>query len=60
MDRLHRSKPDRDNIDKAVLDVLFAGSTGGDSGIARGTVEKRWADKACLYVSVWYGSERSE
>ena len=35
---LHRSRPDRDNIDKAVLDCLFA----SDSGIASGTIEKRW------------------
>src|SRR3990167_5593278 len=35
---LHRSKPDRDNLDKSVLDALFA----DDSGIAMGTIEKRW------------------
>lgn len=36
----HRQKPDRDNIDKAVLDALFK----DDSGIAAGTIVKRWDD----------------
>jgi len=35
---LHRSRPDRDNVDKAVLDALFS----EDSAIASGTIEKRW------------------
>lgn len=38
--QLHRAKPDRDNIDKAILDALFA----DDSGIASGRLEKRWDD----------------
>ena len=37
---LHRAKPDRDNIDKAILDALFT----DDSGIAAGHLEKRWDD----------------
>ena len=37
---LHRQKPDRDNIDKAILDALFD----DDSGIASGAIEKRWDD----------------
>jgi Holliday junction resolvase RusA-like endonuclease len=36
----HLQKPDRDNIDKAVLDALF----GDDSKIWRGSTEKRWDD----------------
>ena len=36
----HRAKPDRDNIDKAILDALFE----QDSGIATGTLCKRWDD----------------
>jgi Holliday junction resolvase RusA-like endonuclease len=36
--KLHRSKPDRDNIDKALLDGLFA----EDKGIAHGTIRKVW------------------
>ncbi len=35
---LHRGKPDRDNIDKAILDALFK----EDSAIASGSIEKRW------------------
>jgi len=36
----HRSKPDRDNVDKAILDALFE----EDSGIASGHLDKRWDD----------------
>lgn len=36
--KLHRSKPDRDNLDKALLDALFP----EDSGIAAGTLRKIW------------------
>ncbi len=35
---LHRSKPDRDNVDKSLLDALFV----DDSKIAAGSIEKRW------------------
>ena len=37
---LHRLKPDRDNIDKAILDTLFK----EDSMVASGSIEKRWDD----------------
>lgn len=43
----HLSKPDRDNIDKAILDSLFE----DDSRIWRGSMEKRWDD---------FGGERLE
>jgi len=36
----HRQRPDRDNIDKAILDSLFK----DDSGIASGHIEKIWDD----------------
>ncbi len=36
----HRQKPDRDNIDKAILDTLFK----DDSGIAIGNLTKKWDD----------------
>lgn len=36
----HTQRPDRDNIDKAILDALFE----EDSVIYRGTIEKRWED----------------
>lgn len=38
--QLHQSKPDRDNIDKGILDALWP----SDSCIATGTIEKRWDD----------------
>lgn len=38
--KLHLSKPDRDNIDKAILDTLF----NSDSAIADGIICKRWDD----------------
>jgi Holliday junction resolvase RusA-like endonuclease len=36
----HRQKPDRDNVDKAVLDALFA----QDCTVSDGTLRKRWDD----------------
>jgi len=38
--QLHRQKPDRDNVDKGILDALWD----EDSGIACGYLEKRWED----------------
>ena len=49
MNELHRSKPDRDNIDKAVLDSLYPG---GDSAIAQGTLIKVWGWEASLEVVI--------
>jgi Holliday junction resolvase RusA-like endonuclease len=46
--KLHQQKPDRDNVDKALLDALFT----DDSGIAKGTLEKRWAKVSRLEVTV--------
>lgn len=37
---IHQVKPDRDNIDKAILDSLF----GDDSGVAIGLTGKFWDD----------------
>lgn len=36
----HRQKPDRDNIDKAIMDALFE----DDAGVAFGTTAKYWDD----------------
>ena len=36
----HFGKPDRDNIDKALLDSLFE----NDAGVSEGTLRKRWDD----------------
>lgn len=51
---LHRMKPDRDNIDKAVLDGLWPESErrGGDSGIARGTLEKLWGEVPRIVIEI--------
>lgn len=38
--QLHRQKPDRDNVDKAIMDALLK----EDCGVARGSMEKRWDD----------------
>ena len=45
---LCRAKPDRDNVDKAVLDALFS----EDSGIAQGSIEKRWGEPARLEIFI--------
>jgi Holliday junction resolvase RusA-like endonuclease len=46
---LHRQKPDRDNLDKAVLDILYPG---GDQAIASGTIEKRWGWVPSLEIRI--------
>jgi len=53
MGELHRSKPDLDNIAKGVFDALFT----DDSGIAKGTFEKRWGDQSRLEVTIIYRTE---
>ena len=49
--KLHQSKPDRDNIDKAILDALLS----DDSVVATGLIEKRWDDGggARIEVTAW-------
>ena len=47
----HRARPDRDNIDKAVLDCLYPH---GDSGIAHGALTKRWDWKSRLEIKIVY------
>lgn len=47
----HRSKPDRDNIDKALLDALFKD---GDEHITSGRIHKEWAETGKLYVEITY------
>lgn len=46
--QIHRAKPDRDNIDKAVLDSLFK----EDSGIGVGSIAKYWAAEARLEIVI--------
>jgi len=45
----HRSKPDRDNIDKALMDSLFE----EDSGIASGTISKVWGERDQIELTFW-------
>ena len=52
--QLHRQKPDRDNIDKGVLDSLFK----EDSGIAAGHIEKRWDDGNGARIELYFNSEQ--
>ena len=49
--KLHQAKPDRDNIDKAILDALLK----EDSVVASGMIEKRWDDGggARIEVTAW-------
>jgi Holliday junction resolvase RusA-like endonuclease len=49
---IHRVKPDRDNIDKAILDVLFPEAKGGDAAVGVGTLEKYWGDEDLLEISI--------
>lgn len=46
--QLHRQKPDRDNIDKAILDLLFS----EDQAIASGTIEKVWSERDHLTIYI--------
>lgn len=48
--KLHRQKPDRDNIDKGILDALYK----QDEGIAAGSIEKRWDVTARLEITIEY------
>lgn len=45
---IHRQTPDRDNIDKAVLDCLF----NQDSGIGCGTIEKYWGIEDHIVIEI--------
>jgi len=56
MGTLHRQTPDRDNIDKAVLDCLYK----RDEAIADGTIRKRWDWRARLEVEIITKEEPNE
>lgn len=45
---LHTSKPDRDNIDKGILDALWE----SDQGVAAGAIIKLWGDDARIELFV--------
>jgi Holliday junction resolvase RusA-like endonuclease len=46
---LHQVKPDRDNLDKGILDILYPR---GDQAIAHGTITKRWGLQARLVIRI--------
>lgn len=46
----HRQKPDRDNVDKSLLDAIFH----DDKGVADGTLRKRWDWEPRLEVTIEY------
>lgn len=54
MGKLHRSKPDRDNLDKGVMDSLFE----QDAGIATGVIAKRWGEPPRIEVEICIGEEK--
>lgn len=49
----HRQKPDRDNVDKAIMDALFK----EDCGIAFGTLAKLWDDGGGPRIELIIGTE---
>lgn len=46
----HRQRPDRDNVDKAILDALFP----EDSSVWSGYLEKRWDDGNGARIEISY------
>lgn len=54
--QLHRQRPDRDNIDKAVLDCLYK----EDSAIAAGTIRKIWDTTARIEIFINHKPKETE
>jgi len=52
----HRQRPDRDNIDKAILDALFK----DDSGVYSGHIEKRWDDGKGMRLEIEMTANKKE
>ena len=52
----HFAKPDRDNIDKALLDAIYKRVQGHDDcEVSAGTIEKFWTDgQSCLEVTMLF------
>ena len=48
MGQIHQQKPDRDNVDKAILDAIFI----DDSVISDGLLKKRWDDGAGARIEI--------
>ncbi len=48
----HQQTPDRDNLDKALLDSIYKHSEGGDQHIWDGRITKIWVDEGAVLVGV--------
>ena len=46
----HQATPDRDNLDKAVLDAVFKHKEGGDQHVYDGRITKIWGEFGALLV----------
>lgn len=46
----HQSTPDRDNLDKALLDAVFKHKEGGDQHVYDGRITKIWGERGLLLV----------
>lgn len=46
----HQQTPDRDNLDKALLDAVFKHKDGGDQHVWDGRITKIWANQDALLV----------
>jgi len=49
---IHQQKPDRDNVDKAILECLLPGK---DERVGTGSLEKRWDDGQGPRIELWVG-----
>lgn len=47
----HRVKPDKDNVEKGLLDVLYKGD---DQKISDGSSSKRWGEKSQVVITIEY------
>lgn len=54
MGELHRTRPDKTNIEKGLEDILFPG---GDSGLACGTGKKLWGPEEYVEIKITYQPE---
>jgi Holliday junction resolvase RusA-like endonuclease len=52
--QIHQQKPDRDNVDKAILDALFK----DDSIISDGRLSKRWDDGAGPRIEITFTTQQ--
>ncbi|MAD98888.1 MAG: hypothetical protein CMB99_16300 [Flavobacteriaceae bacterium] len=46
----HQQTPDRDNLDKALLDSVFVHAKGGDAHVWDGRITKIWGDRGAVLI----------